>query len=281
MATNEQDIETLTAIGLNSTQAKVYLTLLRLGSAKANMIWRSSKVARQDIYRILNELEAKSLVEKIIDTPTEFKAIPLRDGLSFLLKEKVTEYISLKKKTEELLERFATRQKENTMTKEVEFKIISTKDAYLRILKEAAITTQTSIDVIDSFDNCYYRQMTDFELVMKLVKKNVKFRCITNAPKDGQCLPKTFTARNNHNFEIRFIPTEPVATLRIDDKKRVELTIITDIRKLDETPRLFSDSPCLVTILQDYFERVWNEATPTQILYPTGKFNCILPTNKI
>ena len=65
MATNEQDVENLVAIGLTITQAKVYLTLAHLGTAKAKAIWKDSEVARQDIYRVLSELEQKTLVEKI------------------------------------------------------------------------------------------------------------------------------------------------------------------------------------------------------------------------
>jgi len=44
--------------GLTRSQAKVYLTLVRLGEdSKALTIFRFSNVARQDVYRILTELE--------------------------------------------------------------------------------------------------------------------------------------------------------------------------------------------------------------------------------
>ncbi len=280
MTANEQDAETLAALGLNSTQAKVYLSLLSLGRAKAKTIWKSSRIARQDIYRVLNELERKSLVEKTVDTPAEFRAIPLRDGLSVLLKERAQEYNNLKKKTNELLERFTTNQKENAAAKEFEFKIISTKDAYLRRLKDAVATTQRSIDILDSFDHARHRATIDSELITALYEKNVRFRLIINRPKDGQRLPKVYTLNRNKVVDVRFIPTEPAATLRIDDKKQVSLSVITAIHKPEEAPRIVSDSPCLVAILQDYFERVWNEAAEVNIRYPSGKFNCALPAQE-
>lgn len=98
MIFHEEDAETLAAIGLTSTQAKVYLTLASLRQAKARTIYKNSGVPRQDIYRILTELEGKSLVEKIIAAPTEFRAIPLQDGLSVLLKHKAHEYKEIEKK---------------------------------------------------------------------------------------------------------------------------------------------------------------------------------------
>ena len=53
MTFDKRDAETLVAIGLTSTEAKVYLTLESLGKANAKTIWKNSGVARQDIYRIL------------------------------------------------------------------------------------------------------------------------------------------------------------------------------------------------------------------------------------
>jgi sugar-specific transcriptional regulator TrmB len=57
MDLNDHDTEALIALGLNSTQAKVYLALLSLGQSKAQTIWKTSGVNRQDIYRTLNDLE--------------------------------------------------------------------------------------------------------------------------------------------------------------------------------------------------------------------------------
>lgn len=53
-----KEVQTLMEFGLTRSQAKVYLTLVRLGEdSKALTIFRFSNVARQDVYRILTELE--------------------------------------------------------------------------------------------------------------------------------------------------------------------------------------------------------------------------------
>ena len=267
MTINKQDVENLVAIGLTNTQAKVYLTLVRFGMAKAKTIWKDSGVARQDIYRILTELEEKSLVEKIVAAPTEFRAIPLQDGLRTIMKEETHQYNELRKKTSELFERLTINQKESAPINESEFIIISTKDAYMRRLEDAVTATQKSIDIINSFDEFRYRVGNDTELIEKLIGKNVRMRYILNHPKDGQSLPKVFTLRKNSCVEIRFIPTEPLATIRIEDKKQVFISASTATDKQYVKPRLFSNSPYLVTVLQDYFERIW----PKQ-LKPPYKF---------
>ncbi|MGD6851815.1 MAG: TrmB family transcriptional regulator [Candidatus Bathyarchaeia archaeon] len=259
MALDEQGIETLVTLGLNITQAKVYLALLNLGRARAKTVWKCSKVARQDIYRILIELENKSLVEKIIDTPAEFRALPLQTCMSTLLEEKRNEYDGIKRKTEEFVGRFEEKQKKPASAKEFEIKLISTNEAYLRRLKDAAVTTQKSIDIIDSFEHTLYRAVNDSDLISSLLRRNVKFRLITNHPGKGRCLPEVYR-KNLRSIQVRFVHKEPIATLRIDDKKQVSVSVITPIRKPVETPRLFSDSPCLVALLEDYFEHIWREA---------------------
>ncbi len=241
MATNKLDVENLVAIGLTSTQARVYLAISRMGTAKASIIWKDSAVARQDIYRILTELEEKSLVEKIVGAPTKFRAIPLKDGLEVLLKEKAHQYNDLRKKTNELLERLKVNQKENPATKEPEFIIISTKDAYNRRLEDAVTATQKTIDIINSFDEFKYRVMNDTELIEKLIEKNVRLRYLISQPKDGQRLPKVFALKKNTCVEIRFTPTKPLATIRIEDKKQVFVSVTNAALKKYENPKLFSD----------------------------------------
>jgi hypothetical protein len=46
----------------------------------------------------------------------------------------------------------------------------------------------------------------------------------------------------------------------IEDREQVTIGTIM-ARHMVEAPTLFSNNPCLVAILQDYFERVWSKAT--------------------
>ncbi len=269
MGSDEQkDTDILVALGLNSTEAKVYLALLRLGQSKAKAIWKTSKVNRQDLYRILNELERKGLVEKILATPAEFRAPPIQDGLTSLLKERAQELDNLMERAKQLIASFETKQNGHEITNEFEINVVSNKTAYVRRLEQAMVSTQKNIDIIDSFDNCRHRQEIDSELIIALFEKGVKFRQILNKPKDGQKLSKFFTKNQYKNtVEVRYIPEEPLATIRIDDGKRVEISATARCPKPEETPTIYSNSPCLVGILQDYFERLWKEAIEDNELY--------------
>jgi sugar-specific transcriptional regulator TrmB len=69
-------------------QAKVYIALAKLGTLTGRVTAKEAKVASQDVYRVLAELEEKNLVEKIIVTPNKYRPVPVQDVLSILLKQK-------------------------------------------------------------------------------------------------------------------------------------------------------------------------------------------------
>jgi len=62
----EENIRVLTNLGLTTGQAKVYLTLATLEKATAKEASDHSNIARQEVYRLLAELEDKSLIERIL-----------------------------------------------------------------------------------------------------------------------------------------------------------------------------------------------------------------------
>jgi sugar-specific transcriptional regulator TrmB len=94
----EEYIEILAELGLTHTEAKIYMNLLCLKRATANNIHRKSNVARQEVYRILSDLQEKGLVEKVIDKPTKFKPIPASDAISILLQRRNEQNRQLGKK---------------------------------------------------------------------------------------------------------------------------------------------------------------------------------------
>ena len=96
----DEPIQTFMSLGLTFLQAKLYLTLVKLGNSggEVRKISRESNIARQDVYRILPQLEKLGLAVKIIASPTIYCATPLENGFSMLLNQKTDEYIELQKK---------------------------------------------------------------------------------------------------------------------------------------------------------------------------------------
>jgi DNA-binding MarR family transcriptional regulator len=83
MIANEET-QTLSNLGLTISQATIYLSLIKFESATVKALCRVSSIARQDIYQALSDLYELGLVERIVDKPLRFRAIPIKNALEIL-----------------------------------------------------------------------------------------------------------------------------------------------------------------------------------------------------
>jgi sugar-specific transcriptional regulator TrmB len=93
-----EEIQLLMDIGFTKTQAKLYLTLLKLEEADGRALSEKANVPRPEVYRTLSELEKKGLVEKEISTPYRFKATPLNFGLQILMSQRAQQFKEVQEK---------------------------------------------------------------------------------------------------------------------------------------------------------------------------------------
>jgi len=253
----EKNIQTLTELGLTNSQAKVYLTLTSLGKATGKIIWKKSEIARQHLYEILDDLQNKGLVEKILASPTEFRAVPLQYGLSILLEHKVSECQKTEKKVAELLSTFSVRQ-EKTPQKETEFVILQNRPSSTELTNQ-----EIALESIDCLTNIKrYNQIFvhAFELINRDLTRGVKTRLITEKPANEKSFLKMIQPLlKTKNYETRYITSIPKASVAIFDKKRM----VVDLEPISEpakTPRFITNHPAFIEVFEKYFEELWNQA---------------------
>ena len=101
---SNDDAQTLMHLGLTSSQAKVYLALLRLASdSKGNTIAKIADVPRQDVYRLLAELQQIGIVQKALVKPATFKSAPAEETVSILLERRKIDFSMLKHEAEKFV----------------------------------------------------------------------------------------------------------------------------------------------------------------------------------
>ena len=82
----ETEVHMLRDFGLTRKQASVYLAAARLKPmTPIDQISKESRVAREDVYRAIAELERIGLIEKIPDVPAKIKSRSLDEGLLVLI----------------------------------------------------------------------------------------------------------------------------------------------------------------------------------------------------
>ena len=105
MVIGNEELEALTCLGLTRCEAKIFLNLLSSGTSTVKMIAEKSNVAREQVYQNLLKLEKIGFVEKIITTPTHYKAIPLTEALSILFEQRKQKTLQLQKTTKNLIQK--------------------------------------------------------------------------------------------------------------------------------------------------------------------------------
>jgi CheY-like chemotaxis protein len=95
--------------GLNKTKARIYVALNVLGAATASEIASLSKIRREEVYRILPELEETGIVSSRLDAPRRFMATDPITSVEILVKMKTDamkhELDALKMKKDDLIYR--------------------------------------------------------------------------------------------------------------------------------------------------------------------------------
>lgn len=264
-----EDVEALIGLGLTFLQAKVYLALVKSGTATIKEISKTAGVARQDLYRITSELQKLGLVEKVIAIPTEFRAIELTSGISLLLQHVHQKEAETHKKILKLMQRYKGK---NVKAKPLEagpnfILIPEGKAVTLRTIK-ALENAQTSMDSIISWKKFSYLMLNAQEFrLMEALKRGVKLRFITEKPEGEKQLPRIVeTLGKNYSFAVRYLPAAPLAHIGLFDKREVFINTSTT-GNLTETILLWSNCPSLAVVVYDYFEILWLTAMEEPELY--------------
>jgi hypothetical protein len=220
-------------------------------------------VARQEVYRILDELREKGLVEDILGTPNEFRSVPIIEGVSILLQRRKNEFAKLQNETRKLLEREARLNKkaEKFLEKEYQCIMIPAKEAIdLRVTKTFA-RTNTRIAVLSTMKRLAVTlRKYGFE---GAVKRGVRIKVISEEPESSQFFERNVPSLlGSSNFELRYISHSPNTAFACFDGR--EVYIATDAKAgADDVPLLWSNNPSIIGLVLDYFELEWNIALKT------------------
>ena len=244
-------------LGFTSNQAKVYLALAATEFFAVKEIQEVSEVPRQEIYKILSTFQEMGLLERTLTKPVMFKAIPIQQALSFLLKQKIQETKKIQKEAEEMIENYHHENHKQIQEFKPHFVLISKKEASISKRMMEIDNAQTSIDFITSWKRFPLTINTFRKNAIKALERNVKMRVILEKPKDLHELPEELhTFKKFPNYQLRHIPNPPKAIIGIFDKKTVIIKTSTSVG-LAEAPSLWTNNPCLVSIVSDYFEIMW------------------------
>ncbi len=162
---------TLQNYGFSEKEAKVYLTVLELGTSIASTIARRSEIKRVTVYTILDDLKRKGIANETTKDEVKYYSVISPD---ILLKQLEQKYESFKKKVPELLalaEKFGNKPKVRFFEgKEWIKKMYYDTLDYPNTTIKAFMWIEESVEVIDILKK---------EYVPLRIKNNIKAEVIT------------------------------------------------------------------------------------------------------
>jgi sugar-specific transcriptional regulator TrmB len=272
MAISENLVKELTCFGLTGNEAKVYLTLLQLGKAGARAIAKLSNVPRQEIYRVLPQLERVGIVEVIIDKPTQFLAINPETVLSVLidrqhetLSKQISELRQKKLMLENELRKVEGKSAGVAKPKPVHFALISgphqISEKIDNMLRSANVEVLWMVPKTEILRAVIYDRD---EMLRKCARRNVRVRIVTEVDHKNVKEVKKLS-----NFcEIRHSPEVTSLMTIVDDR---ELIVGSAVHTIESSPsdetmhELWTNDSGHINAMKDFFEKVWNASIPANL----------------
>jgi sugar-specific transcriptional regulator TrmB len=267
----DEDTQTLSKLGLTNAEARVYLALVKNGPSKAPDAAKDSEVARPDVYRTISKLQELGLVERIVSSPNEYRAIPIFDALSILFQRREKEHTELTEKVDILLEKYNALQKNVSKEKSNQFILIPEKETLIHERRKAMENAKQEIIIMIPLKKLGPAISNSPEAFSNPLDRKVNIRIITEKPEDEAIIDKVIAGlHKNHYFEIRTLPPPIPANFGIYDTK--EILLSTSSKSVFAgAPDIWSNNPDIIELALDYFNIKWAIATPKKALKKTEK----------
>lgn len=253
---SEASIETLHKLGLTVLEAKVFTTLVCIGSKNVRSLARYLDIARCEVYRVVASLEDKGLVEKQLASPTVYKAVALEDAIQILLLHKKEEYDRLDKETSELLKKAKALDK-MALTDDTECDLIISKGKIIpKRLASQLKATHSSFEAISTWKTCSRMLCNNFGALKVLLKNGVHIKILTDLPTDDVASEILHELNKNPTFEIKYSKTPLTPKLAIRDREEINMCF----SETDSSPNLWSNNSIFVRTFTQYFDFMWRDA---------------------
>jgi sugar-specific transcriptional regulator TrmB len=213
----------------------------------------------------MRSLQNCGLVLASIDKPKKYKAVPLRNGISILLKNKKLEIEQIEKSTEKMEERI-NKYKKTTPGEEKTFMIAHSALAPPPRVYQAFSRVQESVDMFFASDSRVLEQglTSNYRMLEETLDRNVQMRIISQSFKKNNLLSTHLEKLMvKPKFEIKFRTYPQVGTFLCFDKNEVWLKT-GKTEGLDRQENIVMDYGLIGELFHFFFEKIWNENNSLQ-----------------
>jgi DNA-binding response OmpR family regulator len=255
--------------GLSKTQAKVYMALNALGVATASEIAALSRIRREEVYRMMPELENRGIISSRLEAPRKFAATEPKSALNILVKVKAEamerEMSTLYQMKDELISRLL-----NTsfgIYEESSVEALSRQDNVDMRLTQMSKKAKNHILLVGSLDEMKKIINESAETGANQIRMRTIVdvgEIIDHADESGDASALRhfllITCRGNCKVELRQVDKRTFNLVIVDGKE----AIWGESKSEMERKFFWTNDPVQVGILKRAFENLWQEAVPCE-----------------
>ncbi len=257
-------------LGLTQSQARVYLSIIRLGGqSTVKTVSDFAGIARQDVYRLAAELQQLSLIETVIGNPSIFRAVPMKEVVSILVERQRKKTSALLTEATEFMHNLSTNAAATLATQEgSQFALIPKREVIMKRTEKAIAAAQEKMQILIPWREQTQWLFRHSRLYKPALTRGVNIRVITDTPNTSEKCPEALhTLLNHQNFNLKHTPNPHQTRFVMFDSREVFIATLLK-PNAGESPALWTTSPTVIHILEDYFEMKWKIA---QKYEPNGK----------
>jgi DNA-binding response OmpR family regulator len=261
----EETSNELACYGLTKTQAKIYIAITALGIASASETAKLAKIRREEVYRMIPELEKHGIVTRRLEVPRKFSAARPEIAIQMLTKAKLAKMKEEAEKLEQKQTELLTKLKATTLPTKQEghtIEVIPQKTNINARLANMAENANRQIEMIFPVRDlllvfAHYPQKAQQKM------QPINIRIMTENHKQRTFGKKIMqlTKGDQNTVMLRQIGKLPYNLLAIDGKE----AIWKGNQLMNEDTSIFwTTDPTQMTILKTSFENLWQKSQEWQ-----------------
>jgi len=257
-------------LSLTPNETEVYLFVSKRGPSKCNEIAKTLSKNRPHTYRILTKLEHMNMIEKTLESPTRFVAVPLKNFLDLKIHEKQEQTLMLKQTRKEVLLHWKEIQETSEVVLPEKIALIEGQNRISGKTKQIIGGVKRQLIFYLGIVNLSPILQHEIEnLILKKAKrKSLSFRILESPENLSHQVENQKSNRKDllKNIQKRTLSRElNLATnfvVRDDEETLILPSTIGSTRRV--RPKeicIWTDSKPIIAILKTLFERLWQDST--------------------
>lgn len=256
-------IEKLEAFGLSAKEAHLYVLLLKYGPKTTGELAKLLHSYRVDIYRVLETLAEKGMIEESVEKPTKYAAVAVDAALAGAMMRHAYELRWMEENRDEVLELAQEYLSSDALADDLyTFKVIKGRSNTLAIMEQLVNAAESHIAFISSLVGISTLSSSGIlEHCIDAVERGVRVRCVTeilprNVSSAREALAGGIDVRHYDNYAgIRFL---------VADARESMTTIVFDELRHGKDAgdtAFWTNSPEYAQYLEASFELLWDATT--------------------